>query len=66
MANNLAININLLNEAYKISGVKTKKDTVNIALKEYIQHHKQKEILKYFGKVDFDKDYDYTKQRNRY
>jgi hypothetical protein len=32
-------------------------------LKEFIQRHKQKEILKYFGRIDFNADYDYKKSR---
>ncbi len=65
MATNLNIDIDLLDEAWKIGGFKTKKETVNKALKEFIQHHRQKEILKYFDSVDFDPDYDYKKQRDR-
>ena len=37
MATNLAIDDKLLCEAFEISGLKTKKDTVNLALKEFIQ-----------------------------
>ena len=44
---------------------KTKKEAVNVALKEYIQKHRQKDMLKFLNKVDFDKDYDYKKARNR-
>ena len=65
MATNLNIDIKLLEEAYKISGFKTKKETVNQALTEFIQRHKQKDILKYFNKVDWDKSYNYKKNRQR-
>lgn len=65
MATNLAINQELLNEALEVSGLKTKKDTVNLALKEFIDRRKQLEILKLFGKMDPDPDYDYKKGRNR-
>ena len=50
MATNLAIDDNLLHEALEISGLKTKKDTVNLALKEFVDRHKQLEILSIFGK----------------
>ncbi|MCK4797683.1 MAG: type II toxin-antitoxin system VapB family antitoxin [Spirochaetes bacterium] len=66
MATNLAIDDNLLSEAYGISGLKTKRETVNIALKEFIEHHRQKELLKYFNKVDFDESFDYKEYRSRY
>jgi hypothetical protein len=65
MATNLAIDDTLLNEALEISGLKTKKDTVNLALKEFVDRHKQLEILSIFGKMDPDPDYDYKKGRSR-
>jgi hypothetical protein len=64
MPTNLAIDDQLINEAKKISGLKTKKAVVTEALKEYIQRRKQMEIIKLFGKIDFDPDYDYKAQRN--
>jgi Arc/MetJ family transcription regulator len=65
MATNLAIDDNLLTLAQKIGGKKTKKDTVNEALAEYVKRRQQEEILNLFGKVDFDEDYDYKELRNR-
>lgn len=65
MAANSAIDDELLNEALEISGLKTKKDTVNRALKEFVDRHKQLEILTIFGKMDPDPDYDYKKGRSR-
>ena len=64
MPTNLAIDDQLINEAKKISGLKTKKAVVTEALREYIQRRKQMEIIKLFGKIDFDQDYDYKAQRN--
>lgn len=63
MATNLAIDINLLNEALHISGLKTKKETVNQALTEFIQRRKQREITELFGQLPQDADYDYKKGR---
>lgn len=65
MATNLAIDDSLLIEAQKLSGIKTKKETVNTALKEFIQRKKQEEILDLFGQFSSDEDYDYKKLRNR-
>ena len=59
MPTNLAIDDNLLNLAKKIGKHKTKRAAVNEALQEYIQRRKQFEITKMFGKVEYDKDYDY-------
>jgi len=65
MATNLAINQNLLEEAKRIGGKKTKKDTVNEALLEYIQRRKQKKIISLFGRVEYDKGYNYKVERRR-
>lgn len=65
MATNLGIDDRLLSEALEIGGHKTKKETVNEALREYIDRRKQHEILKLFGKIDYDANYDYKQQRKR-
>jgi Arc/MetJ family transcription regulator len=52
MATNLAIDDPLLREALEISRLTTKKDTVNLALKELVDRHKQLEIINIFGKKD--------------
>jgi len=38
---------------------------VTAALKEYIQHHKQQQIVSLFGQIEYDPDYDYKKERGR-
>lgn len=63
MATNLAIDDELLDTAKEIGRHKTKRAAVNEALREYIQRRKQLEIIELFGKVEFDDDYDYKKQR---
>ncbi len=63
MATNLAIDLELLDAALKTGGLKTKKDTVNLALKEFIQRRQNADILSLFGKVEYDGDYDYKDAR---
>ena len=63
MATNLAIDQRLLEEALKAGGHKSKKDTVNEALKEYIMRRKRRDILSLFGKVEIDSSYDYKNER---
>ncbi len=65
MATNLAIDPKLLVKALEVGGLKTKKETVNLALQEFINRHKQLEIMALFGKMDPDPDYDYKKGRTR-
>ncbi len=64
MAANLPIDDVLLAEAFEVGGLETKLDTVNEALREYIQKRKQKKILALFGTIDFDPDYDHKKGRS--
>jgi len=63
MATNLSIDTTLLNEALLISGLPTKKDTVNQALTEFVQRRKQREVTTLFGSLPQDSDYDYKKGR---
>jgi len=63
MATNQDIDPTLLNDALKIGGQKSKKNTVTQALMEYIDKRKQKEILSMFGSVVYEPEYDYKKQR---
>jgi len=65
MATNLAIDEELLAEAKRIGNLKTKKATVNEALREFIQRRKQLKIIELFGSIDIDPSYDYKKSRSR-
>lgn len=65
MPTNLALDDNLLEEALKVGGLKTKKDTVNAALKEFVERRKQQEIIALFGSLPADDDYDYDYKRGR-
>ena len=65
MATNLKIDEALLDEALKLGKLRTKRATVETALKEFVDKRRQMEIFKLVGKVDFDPDYDYKAQRNR-
>jgi len=52
-----------MNDAFKIGGLKSKKDTVNQALKEFINSRRTAAIIELFGTVEYDADYDYKKLR---
>ena len=65
MATNLALDDKLLDEALKIGGKATKRETVTEALEEYIRRRKQARIAGLFGTIAFDPAYDYKKQRRR-
>ena len=65
MPTNLALDDRLIEEARKAGRHKTKRDAVNAALREYIQHRKRLEMLSLLGTVDFDPSYDYKAERRR-
>lgn len=65
MATNLNIDESLLEAAQRLGGKKTKRETVNEALEEYIQRRKQKQILKVFGTVDFDLNFNHKEERKQ-
>jgi Arc/MetJ family transcription regulator len=65
MPTNLALDPDLLEEAHRIGGHRTKKATVTEALREYILRRKQQRVLDLFGSVEYDANYDYKEQRNR-
>ena len=65
MATNLAIDPGLLDKALAIGGEKTKKDTVNRALREFVARREQKRLLGLFGSLDWDEGYDYKGERSR-
>ena len=65
MATNLTFDTQLLKQAVEISGLKTEKDTVNLALQEFIQRRAADKIIDAFGTVDYDESYDYKAARNR-
>jgi hypothetical protein len=39
------------------------RETVTVALQEYIEHRKQQEILSLFGRIDYQPGYDYKRER---
>ena len=46
-----------------VGGYRTKRETVNEALREFIQRRKRLELLKLVGKVEYDTRYDYKQER---
>ena len=65
MATNLGIDPQLLDKALEVGGEKTKKATVNRALREFIARREQERLLELFGKLDWDDEYDYKRERTR-
>jgi Arc/MetJ family transcription regulator len=62
---NLAIDDELLNEALRVGGRQTKRETVNEALAEYVRRRKRRGFVKLFGNVDFRPGWDHKRARRR-
>ena len=65
MPTNLDIDDRLLEAALRIGGRRTKRETVNEALREFIQRRQRTELVKLFDTVEYDPAYDYKKERRR-
>lgn len=63
MPTNLAIDDTLLNQALRLGGHRTKRETVNEALLEYVQRRKRLKTLDHLGTIDFDSRYDHRRAR---
>ena len=65
MATNLSIDPELIERALEVSGERTKKAAVTMALQEFIARRQQKRVLELFGKLEWDAAYDYKAERQR-
>ena len=65
MATNLALDPKLIDRALELSGEKTKKAAVTLALQEFIARRGQKHLLDLMGKLEWDETFDYKAERSR-
>ena len=65
MRTNIVLNDKLVEEAFKFSqSVSTKRELIEIALKEYVDNRKRKNLKELKGKIKFSDNYDYKTMRN--
>ena len=65
VATNLALDPELLERAYRVSGAATKKAAVTRALEEFIARPEQRHITELFGTLEWDDTFDYKTERDR-
>jgi Arc/MetJ family transcription regulator len=65
MPTNLAIDDRLIVQAQKLGRHKSKKDTVNAALDEYIRRRQQAALVPLFGAIEYDPAYDHKRERSK-
>ncbi len=63
MRTNIELNDSLVKEAFKYSGVKTKKELIDLSLREFVENRKRKNLRDLKGKVGFAKDYNHKEMR---
>jgi Arc/MetJ family transcription regulator len=65
VATNLALDQELLEHAFRVSGEPTKEAAVTRALREFIARREQRRVADLFGKLDWDDSFDYRAARLR-
>lgn len=68
MTLSISVDTTLLQEAMQLSNHHTsrsdgKRAVIEEALREYVKRRKQLRIIDYFGRIDYDDDFDYKLQR---
>lgn len=63
MRTNIDLEDKLVEEAFSLTGLRTKKELVHLALRELINSRKKKNLFDLSGKIQFSDDYDYKKLR---
>lgn len=59
MRTNIVIDEQLMQEAFRYSNLKTKKEIINLALQEFVENAKKLSLLDLKGKISFEESYDY-------
>ncbi len=65
MATNLALDPDLLERAFQVSGEPTKKAAVTRALQEFIARREQRRVAELFGQLEWDSSFDPKVERSR-
>ena len=66
MRTNIVINDDLMDEAISLTGIHTKRELVNLALKELsVQNRKRKDLFKLAGQLEFREDFEKPTQKNK-
>ena len=64
MRTNIILNDELVAEAFRCSdNITTKRELVELALKEYVMNRKRKNLKEIRGEIPFSEDYDYKSKR---
>ena len=59
MRTNIVLDENLVHEATKLTGVRTKRELIDLALRELIRSRRKKNLFDLSGKIQFTDDFDH-------
>lgn len=63
MRTNIVLDEKLVQEAFHYASVSTKRDLIDLALREFIANHRIRDVRELRGKVKIRSDYDYKATR---
>ena len=63
MRTNIELDEALVQAAFRYAGVKTKRELVDLALREFVENHQRKDLRELKGRVGIRPDYDYKALR---
>jgi len=63
MRTNIVLDDELIEEGFRYSGVKTKRELIQLALREFVENRRRLNLLELEGKIEFAEGYDYKSMR---
>lgn len=63
MNTHIVLDDELVNEALSLTGIRSKRELISLALKELVQSRQKKDLFQLAGQLELDKDYDYKEVR---
>lgn len=65
MRTNIVLDEELVDEAMRYANLKTKRELVDLALREFVAARRRRDVSELFGRVQIDPDYDYKVLRRK-
>ena len=63
MRTNIVLDDVIMAKAQKLAKARTKRETIDTALREYVANHSRKDLRDLVGQIEFWEDYDYKALR---
>ena len=63
MRTNIVLDDALVEEAFSLTGLRTKRALINLALSELVRHRRKKDLFDLAGKLELSSDFDHKAMR---